>query len=1005
MQCKSKCLGAPHFMDTVSFPARVVTTTTNALQICVEILESPLTLLDCLHTFCGSCIKDWFTCQRAASKPYTCPSCRDPVRDTKHNATVTTLLDMYVAANPDKVRTAEEKEEIRKKYTPGETVLINVEQREKSLRERRIEDEDRRLINEVTALSLREAGVGSAEPSREQRRRDGSRSQGSRSQSSRDNSRDQRTGEDRERRRRREAESERRRIRDDITLRPEGIATADRRRRRSDDEARRRHEERSRSEAVRQIEHQSSLRSLISSSDLDSHDMEEEILRQIREEGLLDGIDLENIDVNQEDQISERIAEAFRRRQNETLRQEAARRSGNSTRSGISSARQRTHSSAPESRETSGDESIRATTRRQRTHSRSPSASGEQSRPPQSMRTIHPTHLDVNSSDEGSRRRRRTTSGGRRATAPVPAAELDARPAARSQTDLSNRPQSYHSASSRPLVTESTRSSTNPTVQRLAELPAPEPSLGPRRTSQSSHTPNASPRIPTTMQSEQPQSLAPIAAPNRRRAPPPADIVVPPVSSLAPPTEPTIDRGLVPGPLSPRVPDTSRMSLSDRATAMGNASRPTSSSSPTPKSPTHLYPEPSITCARCAKSHIEYELHYNCGKCAGGNYNICLSCYRAGKGCLHWFGFGYAAWRNWDARTSSGELQPNAEKPHMLTASRYIPPKVTPGGADGRKTLTNDDPQNRLQSGAFCANCLAWANQCYWRCEACNEGDWGFCNDCVNQGKSCTHPLLPLTYKPSESNSPPHTPVSAQEIPASARILTGPGATGVGNFKPLTFDTRCDICRYPIQPSASRYHCFSCVSKIANSPPGDYDVCSTCYSKLVSSRRISAENGPNGWRRCLQGHRMAVLSFDSGHGGECRVIVQDIVGGRGLSQKQSSVQDPSGGDLQLWSWGDGKHADNDGSHVRLVTSDVMKTSPTSSPDLVIERNFPPSGGVGMKALAVWSWYPAEHDELLFPKGAELRECKDVNGDWFHGSYMGKTGLFPSPYIRISDKVI
>jgi len=150
---------------------------------------------------------------------------------------------------------------------------------------------------------------------------------------------------------------------------------------------------------------------------------------------------------------------------------------------------------------------------------------------------------------------------------------------------------------------------------------------------------------------------------------------------------------------------------------------------------------------------------------------------------------------------------------------------------------------------------------------------------------------------------------------------------------------------------------------------------------------------------------MAILGFEASHGGECRVVVQDIVGGRGLGQKPSGVVDASGGDLQLWSWGDGRHADKDDSHVKLVASDVMKTAPTTSPNLVIERGFPPAGGVGMKALAIWSWYPAEEDELLFPKGAELRECIDVNGDWFHGSYMGKTGLFPSPYIRNLDNVV
>jgi hypothetical protein len=58
----------------------------------------------------------------------------------------------------------------------------------------------------------------------------------------------------------------------------------------------------------------------ISLSDVDSREMEEEILRQIQEEGLLDGIDLDHIDISQEDEISERIAQAFRRRQHERSR-------------------------------------------------------------------------------------------------------------------------------------------------------------------------------------------------------------------------------------------------------------------------------------------------------------------------------------------------------------------------------------------------------------------------------------------------------------------------------------------------------------------------------------------------------------------------------------------------------------------------------------------------------------------------------------------------------------
>jgi hypothetical protein len=984
------------------------------LQICTEVLYQPLTLLDCLHTFCGSCLKEWFSFQLtsfrnspnsapAGSTPYTCPSCREPVRDTKHNSGVHTLLDMFMIANPDKSRTPDEKEDIVRKYTPGENVLPKVAEREKTLRERRVEDEDRRLMAEARNMSLREAGVESSEARRERRRReeDGRSHGGSRSQSSRDNSRDSRSTGDRERRRRREAEAaERRRVRDESSLRPEGVPTEDRRRRHSDEEASRRRIEVTSQTAARQVEHQSSLRSLISSSDVDSREMEEEILRQIREEGLLDGIDLENIDVSQEDQISERIAEAFRRRQNERRRDEPARRSDASRRSDAGARRRPAQHSAPASREASGDETSRTsiTTRRHRTHSRSSSAVShgeEQSRPPPSMSAVQSALLDVHSGSESSRRRRRTTSSSRSATTPIPIAEPEARPAARSQTDLSNRPQSYHVPVSRPLVTANSRSSTDPIAPQVFELPTPGQLII------SSPSPQELPSPDTIIVPEQSSSKSR----PKTRATPPAEIFVPLHTSSTMP-QPSTERSLMPAPLSPRGHDPSKgLSLSDRANAMSSASRPTSSSSPTGRSHQKLYPEPSLTCAQCGKLHIEYELHYDCLICHGGEYSICLSCYRSGRGCLHWFGFGQAAWTKWEWQSQSS---PGLEKPHMLHPSRYIAPRIPEGGADGRRTLTTEDPQKRFQSGVFCSNCLAWANECYWQCTSCNENDWGFCNSCVNQGKSCTHPLLPMTYIRPETSNPPVSPTQGHQMPPSARILTGPGITSLGNFKFLTFSTTCDICHHIIQPSTTRYHCFYCISKDPrNQGPGDYDICTTCYPKLVASRRISTENGPNGWRRCLQGHRMIVCGFDESRSGQRRIIVQDLVGGLDLRQEPSSVQDHTGGELRQWSWGDGAHVQLDGIHKKLVTTDVMKSSPVPSPDSVYERGFPPDGGVGMKALATWSWYPQEgaEDELMFPKGAELRECKDVNEDWFHGTYMGKSGLFPSPYVKILDRVI
>jgi len=145
---------------------------------------------------------------------------------------------------------------------------------------------------------------------------------------------------------------------------------------------------------------------------------------------------------------------------------------------------------------------------------------------------------------------------------------------------------------------------------------------------------------------------------------------------------------------------------------------------------------------------------------------------------------------------------------------------------------------------------------------------------------------------------------------------------------------------------------------------------------------------------------MIIVGFEDNRGGQRRVVVQDLVGGRDLHEEPSKVTDATCAELQQWSWGDKPNL-----KLKLVTTDVMKTAPTNSPGLVIESAFPPDGGIDMTSVALWSWYPAEgaDDELLFPKGAEIRECKDVNGDWFHGTYMGKRGLFPAPYVRVLDK--
>ncbi|ETS83473.1 hypothetical protein PFICI_05349 [Pestalotiopsis fici W106-1] len=925
-------------------------------SICTEVLYQPLTLLDCLHTFCGSCLKDWFSWQAtiaenspdpppAGTNVATCPSCRAPVRDTRHNATVATLLDMFLAANPDKARSEEDKLEMHEKYQPGVDVLPKVSTVEKSPEEQRLEELESQMLAQAREMSLRASGVGapaSPRPQQHRHRREHQiRHLDSSDRSDRDSSRDSRHRDARHRTRR---EGERRqRAVSESTLQP----SEEGRHRRSESQQRRSRDP-SRTRRARPIEHQSSIRSLISSSSIDSLDMEreiEEFARQIQEEGLLDGLDLDNLDITQNDELSKRITEAYRRRQTQRTRQDTSRRTTTSSRSSRADT-------APLGQRPLVVDRSRASSR-QRANSENTRNSNSASqlenrtrRPP-----ITATHLDVRDGPE--RRRRRTSSGARSATEPtVRSWAGETQPAARSQTDLTLRARASDAEVRRPSAGD--RSSSLPTAAMRDQVPVGLGLSFGERTISSTQL-SSSVTIDT--------SVADHGSPNTRQRPP--SVVVSPQNPL-----PSLG-----APMSP----------------IGHH-----------RTRSHFYHEPSITCSRCGKGHIEYDLHYNCARCRGGEWNICLDCYRAGKGCLHWFGFGYSAFKKWERARANGN--PDLEDPHMLTSSRYIAPKIIPGGAEGRRTMTTDDPLRRLQSGMFCAGCLAWTNECYWRCEECNDGDWGFCNRCVNEGRSCTHPLLPLTWvSPSNGPSPPPSP-RIPNPPAAASLYKGPQAMTLGNFRPLSFRTACSVCRASLEPSQSRCHCYTCPSPVmsasstvAEAQPGEYEVCMDCYRKLESDRLISAENGLLGWRRCLNGHRMVIINYQVAGGGERRNIVHDLVGGwdfhmQPLTPTLSAQPIPG---LMKWSW----PGPNGTKCERLVTDVVGTTAPITGP---WTEAFPPEGGSGLRATAHWAWYPGTGatDELMFPKGAEILEIEDVNGEWFFGCYMGAKGLFPAPYVRV-----
>lgn len=172
----------------------------------------------------------------------------------------------------------------------------------------------------------------------------------------------------------------------------------------------------------------------------------------------------------------------------------------------------------------------------------------------------------------------------------------------------------------------------------------------------------------------------------------------------------------------------------------------------------------------------------------------------------------------------------------------------------------------------------------------------------------------------------------------------------------------------------------------------------------------------------MGGHRMVVVRFViDDRGGERRVIARDYVGGRRLGFEPFEGGNGGGGGIAgmqvCWWWryyqiggGVGKGeggGDNTRKWVkkkmeRLVARNVASTSsvPAGTEGRWTE-SFPPDGGEVPAGTAGWSWYPAEgaNDELMFPKGAEILEIQDQNGDWFHGYYMGWGALIPAPYVR------
>ena len=595
------------------------------------------------------------------------------------------------------------------------------------------EDEaDRRMIEEVRQISLREVGVGNSE-SRIRSPRHGS-SGGDRESRAEEARRQRRRGHDR-------------RPRDDTSSAEPNQATSPSSHETTDSRVR-----------ARQIEHQSSLRSLISSSDFDSSDIDEEVLRQIIDDLVKDGLDLDNLNAAQEEELTDRIANALR--QGRRLRSEDSRPSASRepTQNSQRSERDQTH---------------------RRGHSRSSTAVDQVSQP-SPLPVSRPHLLHTPPVSHGSRQRK--PSKDRRQTSPAATTSSGrSSEARRSATGTTTR------LSDATRLSDPTRTSNH----HRHQLPSTEWTAS-TRASRDVHV-EAARLVTETSHSSQPESTQSLDTPDHRREvsdvgrqeeeeeePRGAANQIPKTTNNkdSDPVDDSISR-------TPRVSahstattlstltplqnqtviteDSHRQRppypLEDPSTAQINSSMISSAERP-------VRSASSISCNRCNKSLLEQELHFNCPICFDGGFNLCLRCYRQGLGCLHWFGFGNAATKRHERQTPSDGYSSEKVPHHVLIGHRYIhmPPKNRAVGRESEHRLPNEN-NKILQSGVFCSTCDEYADRCYWKCELCNEGEWGFCHRCVNQGKCCSHPLLPIAHtstKPGSDLSPstPNIPLS-----------------------------------------------------------------------------------------------------------------------------------------------------------------------------------------------------------------------------------------------------
>ena len=110
--------------------------------ICMDMIYQAVTVMPCLHNFCGGCYSLWM------KKSKECPQCRKQVMEVKKNPTLNNMIEKFAEAHPETKKSKEELEELTKNNVINSDVIRVSEEEKKVGRKKQAKAKSRRVYQQ-----------------------------------------------------------------------------------------------------------------------------------------------------------------------------------------------------------------------------------------------------------------------------------------------------------------------------------------------------------------------------------------------------------------------------------------------------------------------------------------------------------------------------------------------------------------------------------------------------------------------------------------------------------------------------------------------------------------------------------------------------------------------------------------------------------------------------------------------------------------------------------------